>query len=507
MKDSLKEPKLTYALDSSEKMVHVSSVERGLSCNCRCPKCKEPLEAKLGYGGRQPHFAHKKDSDCQGFYMTALHKLAEQIIEEEKAVMAPAYKEIGRGKLSFSQVEVEQRVERKDLQPDLVGITEDGSRWIIEIRNTHEVDEAKRAKLIESNITCLEIDVREQTLENLKSFILESAENREWINNPIYDNLLADLQRIRITIVENYISDKNEFVLPEVDEFGWKNIFANEVRLIKEYYGGLLHRLRIKASDGEEYTMNIGSHEVLCQRHLSSKDTHELFVYTDKISIEQNDHIKGIEICRIYNHSNKKPISIKRSDSKEYPVLRLPTSPIKNDAIEDYIYDYNPELLSDFQRQLLNDNDFVNSRGETISILMCEQCKHYPVLIVLCQKDGIKSYYIYGVRVKNGKFVFAEINDYTNQNYAIKYYRFLRVSKDWNPNNNYILDYNPFEHESSSGQQGQVTVSLLKRKENSYLNQVSDYNDRGTIAIRDTASKGQTTVANRDTSSQYKALP
>ena len=58
-----------------------------------------------------------------------------------------------------------------------------------------------------------------------------------------------------------------------------------------------------------------------------------------------------------------------------------------------------------------------------------------------------------------------------------------------------------------SGQQGQVTVSQLKRKENSYLNQVSDYNDRGTIAIRDTASKGQTTVANRDTGSQYKALP
>ena len=52
-----------------------------------------------------------------------------------------------------------------------------------------------------------------------------------------------------------------------------------------------------------------------------------------------------------------------------------------------------------------------------------------------------------------------------------------------------------------------MTVSLLKRKETSYLNQVSDYNDRGTIAIRDTASKGQTTVANRDTGSQDKALP
>ena len=84
IKGNNKEPKLTYALDSSDKMVHIASVERGLSCNCRCPKCNEFLVAKLGHeGGRQSHFAHRKGSDCHGSYMSALHKLAEQIIEEE----------------------------------------------------------------------------------------------------------------------------------------------------------------------------------------------------------------------------------------------------------------------------------------------------------------------------------------------------------------------------------------------------------------------------------------
>ena len=39
------EPKLTYALDSSGKMVSIRNVERGLACNCCCPKCKEPLVA------------------------------------------------------------------------------------------------------------------------------------------------------------------------------------------------------------------------------------------------------------------------------------------------------------------------------------------------------------------------------------------------------------------------------------------------------------------------------
>ena len=148
MRDNYKEPPLTYALDPSDKMVHISSVKRGLDCRCRCSKCNEYLEAKLGYGGRQAHFAHKKDSDCHGAYMSALHKLAEQIIEEEKAVMVPKYKEIDKQKLEFEKVEVEQRVERKDLQPDIVGVTSDGLRWFIEIRNTHEIDKAKRAKLI-----------------------------------------------------------------------------------------------------------------------------------------------------------------------------------------------------------------------------------------------------------------------------------------------------------------------------------------------------------------------
>ena len=116
MKEKQKEPKLTYALDSSGTMVFIGDVvKRGLACNCRCPKCKELLIARLGHeGGRQRHFAHQRGSDCHGAYMTALHMLAEQILEKEKAVMVPAYKEIDSQRLSFKDVEVEKRVERKE---------------------------------------------------------------------------------------------------------------------------------------------------------------------------------------------------------------------------------------------------------------------------------------------------------------------------------------------------------------------------------------------------------
>lgn len=194
----IKEPKLTYALDSSlSKLVYIEDVPNGLACNCFCPKCKEKLIARNGKDNvRQKHFAHRGDINCHGAVMTALHLLSEQILAEEKCVMAPAYKKISARKLVFNDVEIEQRNDRKDIQPDIVGVMEDGSRWLIEIRNTHEIDSDKRKKIEELNCVCLEIDVSEQELniDSLRAFLVDSFEKREWINNPIYESLIADTE-------------------------------------------------------------------------------------------------------------------------------------------------------------------------------------------------------------------------------------------------------------------------------------------------------------------------
>ena len=285
MKANQKEPKLTYALDASGKMVHIGSVDRGLSCNCRCPKCNEPLIAKLGReGGRQAHFAHRKGSDCHGSFMTALHKLAEQIIEKEKAVMAPAYSKIERQRLSFVQVEVEKRFERNDLQPDLVGVTADGLRWIIEIRNTHEVDESKKAKLIESNITCLEIDVREQTLDNLESFILNSDENRKWINNPNYDAQMNEAKRRRVSKVESYLLGCPELTIPAYDKYDSRKITIKEAFVLSKTDDELFSQVKVLSSDETPFVFNIGSRDNIHREH--EADCNELDIVTDSISLE-----------------------------------------------------------------------------------------------------------------------------------------------------------------------------------------------------------------------------
>lgn len=319
MKGNLKDPKLTYALDALGKMIYIGNVEkRGLSCNCRCPKCNEPLEAKLGHeGGRQAHFAHRKGSDCHGSYMTALHKLAEQIIEEEKAVMAPAYKEIGRQKLSFVQVEVEQRVERKDLQPDIVGITADGLRWAIEVRNTHEVNDTKTAKLVESNITCLEIDVRKQKLEDLKSFILESAENREWINNPNYDAQIIESKRNRVSKVEKYLLGCTELTIPAYEDYDSRKISIKEAFVLTKATDGLFSQIKVFSSEGTPFVFYIGSQDII-ETNIDRKresDCNELIIVTDSISLEDDISSSALDMSWSYHFVTEKK---REEKAKEY---------------------------------------------------------------------------------------------------------------------------------------------------------------------------------------------
>lgn len=218
---------LIHALSASGKMVYIEDIpeeKRGLKCGCICSKCKSPLIAKLGHDvphGKRPHFAHPKDVECQGAAMSALHMLAEEILAEEKAVRVPGYKRIPAKTISFTEVETEQRNDRPDLQPDIVGITEDGMRWHIEIRNTSEVKDPKLVKIIRTGITCLEIDVRGHELdrkEPLKDFLVKSSDDRKWLNNPNYEKIISEvLSRIKndqLDIFEKYRNENGYEIRP-----------------------------------------------------------------------------------------------------------------------------------------------------------------------------------------------------------------------------------------------------------------------------------------------------
>lgn len=202
MNDRQNEPKLTYALDKSGKMVYVDDVDNGIECNCLCPECKGKLVAKNKGKIKEHHFAHSNGMDCPGAQMTALHMLAQQIIEEEKQVMLPDYqgKYIHKSTdcISFDGIRLEEVIPLHDgqIRADCVGYKRDKNnnehRLLIEILVTHEVDDNKSWLIQSLNESCIEIDLSDlietgYTRDSVAKRLKEDKKDRKWINCPVYD--------------------------------------------------------------------------------------------------------------------------------------------------------------------------------------------------------------------------------------------------------------------------------------------------------------------------------
>lgn len=151
--------------------------EVGLKCNCFCPSCGEPLNAKIRGKKREKHFAHKSGADCGKAYESALHILAKQVIDEGVEISLPPI-ESTYGNRGFFVVDgiirfpacysmtkpiipdKGETVVEKDMgafRPD-VSIKHNGIELFIEIQVTHPVDDEKKRRIQEKKISCIEID-------------------------------------------------------------------------------------------------------------------------------------------------------------------------------------------------------------------------------------------------------------------------------------------------------------------------------------------------------------
>jgi hypothetical protein len=177
----------SWAESANGKMVHVDTVKRGLECNCFCPNCHEKLMARHG-DIREHGFAHhsyNRGANLKICYMVTLYKLAEQIIQTNKKIHVPSYYKIFPEKdIEFIDVKIDSSYEREDKQPDVIATTRDGKQYLIEFIFSYKIQHKQAIDY--ENMTCLEIDLSNQNLETLEAFLLESNEDRKWINNQTY---------------------------------------------------------------------------------------------------------------------------------------------------------------------------------------------------------------------------------------------------------------------------------------------------------------------------------
>lgn len=198
-------PKMTYALQEGV-LKHVSTVAKGLKCDCICPSCKSRLITRKGEK-KQAHFAHYQVDECAGGYETSLHLLAKQVLEKERYFSVPELsmpnENYKSGLISKERViqldEVVLETSYDGIVPDLF-IKAKGRRLLVEIYVTHKVDKLKQEKVRSKGISMIEIDLskvkREITYDQLRDILINETDNKTWIHNEAKEKCRRALEKV-----------------------------------------------------------------------------------------------------------------------------------------------------------------------------------------------------------------------------------------------------------------------------------------------------------------------
>ncbi|GAM99779.1 hypothetical protein U91I_03434 [alpha proteobacterium U9-1i] len=169
---------------------HVAAVENRAMGPFHCLDCGEALALRRP-SKRRPHFTHRPDSNCAG--ETALHRYAKELLAREKKLTVPELRlsEDGvveivcpAGEHVFESVSIEQAIDA--FQPDAIAHLKT-ARLAVEFCVTHAVDAIKTAKVINGDISMLEIDLSKIRAGRLDDAALDHAvlhtAPRKWIHH------------------------------------------------------------------------------------------------------------------------------------------------------------------------------------------------------------------------------------------------------------------------------------------------------------------------------------
>lgn len=208
---------LTFGLFNNH-LKHISLVENGLACNCLCSHCKQPLVAKNNPTNiKAAHFAHLSDKECEGAIETTLHLLAKEILVKTKQIRLPAFHYDYDPKnndslywkstlVEFEKIIIQNSIDisGKKIIPDVIGFVNQ-KQIFIEFANTHFVNEEKKITIKSGGVACIEIDLREQKLDEKKliDFFESDTLSKYWISNPRLDKEYLEFRKKYQIIKQN----------------------------------------------------------------------------------------------------------------------------------------------------------------------------------------------------------------------------------------------------------------------------------------------------------------
>lgn len=203
--------KLPFALNENNVLVHIDDVESGKYCKCICPSCLSPLIAAKGTK-IQHHFKHAVIKVCEGGLESAIHLAAKKIIMEKKQLTLPECSSIASAIdskgvthttepvmvvrqgtiISFDSVQEEKTLDK--MKADILAIA--GTRQlIIEIFYRHKVEAEKIGKIIQADISAIEVDLSNLSPEDVKNWdhfwlYINDPERIQWLYNSKVHNII-----------------------------------------------------------------------------------------------------------------------------------------------------------------------------------------------------------------------------------------------------------------------------------------------------------------------------
>jgi hypothetical protein len=184
-----------FGLNEFNQLLHVSEVERGLDCQCRCVQCQEPLVARQGQV-RGHHFAHASNREaCESNHETLLHWYAKRLIVEARGLVVPmtpaAAAALGASgvtsvEILHAQGEVKEEVYLGDIRPDVLVTADSGVMVAIEVAYSSFCDVVKTAAFAAKGMPALEIDLSAFTPDTfdpvmVKEAVIRSVDDKRWV--------------------------------------------------------------------------------------------------------------------------------------------------------------------------------------------------------------------------------------------------------------------------------------------------------------------------------------
>lgn len=184
-----------FALHKSNRFVHVSEVERGLACDCRCAVCGEPVIARQGEL-REHHFAHSSNAEpCASCYESDLHRFAKRVILEARGLVVPVTSAVSQAlgfgirldpSILLACTDIEEEVTVGERRPDLLAATTAGVTVAIEVAYSSFCSAEKCHAYEQLKLPALEIDLRAFTptafdVVKVMHAILEDVVGKAWL--------------------------------------------------------------------------------------------------------------------------------------------------------------------------------------------------------------------------------------------------------------------------------------------------------------------------------------